>query len=67
MGTQWQHIGTRKKKKKRKKCDVAIGNILDNTLMRTLWELNGKKKERKKKLGPHECMLSLLIRCMNFF
>jgi hypothetical protein len=53
VGCYWEHLGehidgnsmathwNKKKEKKRKKCDVAIGNILDNTLMRTLWELNG--------------------------
>jgi hypothetical protein len=66
MGTRWELNGNTLEQEKRKKCDVAIGNILDNTLMRTLWELNGQKK-KKKKLGPPECMLSLLIRCMNFF
>jgi hypothetical protein len=53
LGTQWQHIGARNKKEK--KCD-AIGNILENTLMETPWELNGntlehERNKRKKKVG----------------
>jgi len=53
LGTQWQHIGA--KDKKEKKCD-AIGNILENTLMGTPWELNGntlehERNKRKKKVG----------------
>jgi len=37
MATHW----SKKKSKKEKKCDVAIGNILENTLMGTPWEFNG--------------------------
>jgi hypothetical protein len=52
-----------------KKCG-AIGNILENTLMGTLWELNGPKKikKEKEKWGlMNACMLSLLMGCMNLF
>jgi hypothetical protein len=58
MGTPWELNGNtleQEKNKKRKKCDVAIGNILENKLMGTLWELNGntleQEKRKKKKKG----------------
>ncbi len=57
LGTSWRthwwelngNTLEQDKRKKRKKCDVAIGNTFDNTLMGTQWQLNGNTLEQEKR------------------